>query len=268
MELLKIKTQQFEGPLDLMLFLIQKNELDISALSLHQITDQYVQYVNLMREIDFDLASEFLVMAAALIYLKSKRLLPADDEVVTVSDQELPQSEAEILRRLAEYKRFQEAGQRLLELPRVDETVFTRPNVLPPERQTVWKEIDLTVLTLSFQDVLRRSRRRSRIIIRESISIPERIVEIGKILKVNELTEFSSILTPDSPKIEIVGTFVALLEMSRLKKLKIFQNEVFGSIYLTLTEELSDFDPKLVTGFQYRAHQNILEFATAGAATS
>ncbi|MBI3554872.1 MAG: segregation/condensation protein A, partial [Deltaproteobacteria bacterium] len=118
MELLKIKTEQFEGPLDLLLFLIQKNEMDVSAIALHKITDQYVQYIEMMRELNFDVASEFLVMAATLIHLKSRRLLPQfqDDLVTAGAAGDAPTSEEELVRRLIEYKKFQEAGRKLLEL--------------------------------------------------------------------------------------------------------------------------------------------------------
>ncbi|MEW6055249.1 MAG: segregation/condensation protein A [Bdellovibrionota bacterium] len=263
MELLKIRTDQFEGPLDLLLFLIQKNEMDVSAISLHRITDQYVQYIELMRELNFDVASEFLVMAATLIHLKSKRLLPSDDALGAESQEDAPASEEELVRRLLEYKRFQETARQLVELPVLGRDIFTRPGVLPPEKQTVWKELDITGLTLVFQDVLKRSRKRNKIIIREPTSIPERIAQLAKILKPGELTEFASILSPEPDRTEIIVTFIALLEIARLKKLKLYQNETFGSIYLTLTDALSELDPTLMTGFQYNA-KRIEELAVHG----
>jgi segregation and condensation protein A len=263
MELLKIRTDQFEGPLDLLLFLIQKNELDISGISIHAITDQYLQYIEMMRELNFDVASEFLVMAATLIHIKSKKLLPGEEETASGDADELPTSEEELVRRLQEYKRYQEAGRRLNDLPMLGRDFFERPGVVPPEKQTVWKEMDLTGLTLAFQDVLRRSRSRTKVIAREAISIPERIAQLGRILKVNELTEFASIMSEEPDRTEIVVTFVALLELARLKKLRIYQNEAYGSIYLTLTESLSELDPTLLTGFQYTT-KKIEELATHG----
>jgi len=263
LELLKVKTDQFEGPMDLLLFLIQKHELDVSAISIHLITDQYVQYVEMMKDLNFDSASEFLLMAATLIHLKSKRLLPEDESLATgSSDDGLPRSEAELVRRLLEYKKFQEAGRRLYELPRLNESVFSRPGVQPPEKQTVWREMDMTGLTLAFQDVLKRSRKRTRIIIREPTSIPERIAELGKIMKVDEMTEFASLLSSEADHAEITVTFIALLELARLKKIKVYQNETFGSIYIKLLEPLAEFDPTLATGFQYNVRQ-IEELAKA-----
>lgn len=257
MELLKIRTEQFEGPLDLMLFLIQKNELDISNISIHKITDQYVQYVEFMRELNFDIASEFLLMAATLIHLKSKRLLPNDDEMQSSNpdDNILPKSEEEIVRRLQEYRRFQDAARNLTTLPVLNRDVSARPNVPPPEKQTVWKELDITGLTLVFQDVLKRSRKRTKIIIREPTSIPERITALVKILKVDEMTEYASLMSAEPDRSEIIVTFIALLELARLKKIKIYQNETFGSIYVTLTEVIGEFDPKLATGFQYNVNK-------------
>ncbi len=264
MELLKIKTDQFEGPLDLLLFLIQKNEMDVSAIALHRITDQYVQYIEMMRELNFDVASEFLVMAATLIHLKSRRLLPNDDLITAGAAEDAPTSEEELVRRLIEYKKFQEAGRKMLEMPMYGRDVFPRPGVLPPERQTVWREMDLTGLTLAFQDVLKRSRNRTKVIIRESTSIPERIAQIAKIMKVGELTEFASIMSEEPDRSEIITTFIALLELARLKKLKIYQNETFGSIYLTLTDAVDELDATLMTGFQYNNAKSIEEMAVHG----
>lgn len=251
MELLKIRTDQFEGPLDLMLFLIQKNELDISAISIHR-PDQYVQYCELIREINFDTASEFLLMAATLIHLKSKKLLPEEKlETLDSSEDGLPQSEEELVRRLMEYKKFQGAGGKFHELPQLNKDVFTRPNVPPPEKQTIWRELDLTEMTLTFQDVLKRSRKRTKIIIREPTSIPEKIAQLGTILKEGVMTPFEGLMPEEADKSDIVVTFIALLELSRLKKIRFYQNEVFGSIFVTLTQSLESFDGNLVTGFQY-----------------
>jgi segregation and condensation protein A len=263
MELLKIRTDQFEGPLDLLLFLIQKNEMDISAISLHKITDQYVQYIEMLRELNFDVASEFLVMAATLIHLKSKRLLPGDEDTSQVQAGDEPASEEELLRRLLEYKKFQDAGRRLHELPLVGRDVFPRPGVVPPEKQTVWKELDITSLTLVFQDVLKRSRTRTKVVIREPTSIPERIAQLAQVLKVGEMTEFASIMSAEPDRTEIIVTFIALLELARLKKLRLFQNATFSAIYLTLSEPLTELDPTLITGFQYNA-KKIEELAVHG----
>lgn len=263
MELLKIRTDQFEGPLDLLLFLIQKHEMDISVISIHEITDQYVQYIEMMRELNFDVASEFLVMAATLIHLKSKRLLPGEQAPAEAQASELPTTEEELVRRLLEYKKFQEAAQQIRSLPIYGNDVFSRPNVFPPEKQAVWKELDVTGLTLAFQDVLKRSRARTKVVIREPTSIPERISELSKLLLLNEMVEFASVISAEPTRSEIVVTFIALLELARLKKIRIFQNEVYGSIYIQLVESLDEFDPTLATGFQYNVNR-IEELAIHG----
>lgn len=264
MELLNIRTGSFEGPLDLLLFLIQKQELDVSAISIHRITDHYLQYVEMMRELNFDVASEFLVMAATLIHLKSKRLLPSLETEAKDPDSILPTSEEELVRRLNEYKKLQEAAQKMAELPLLDRDIFTRPGVVAPEKQTIWKELDLSEITLSFQDILKRSRSRSKVIIRESTSIPERIAEIGKLLKLGEMTEFASLLSTEPDRTEIIVTFIALLELARLKKIRVLQHETYGSIYIQLTQEFSELDPSLVTGFQYNNRKTIEELSTHG----
>lgn len=264
MELLKIRTEHFEGPLDLLLFLIQKNEMDVSEISIHHITDQYVQYIEIMRELNFDVASEFLLMAATLVYLKSKRLLPESQLEALLPVSEGPAlTEAELVRKLLEYKKYQKVAKDLSKQPLLYQDVFPRPNVAPPEKQMIWNELDITGLTLAFQEILRRARQRTHVIIREPLSIAECILRLAKILKPNEPTEFSSILSVEADRSEIVVTFVALLELTRLKKIQIFQNELFGSIYLILLESIDEFDPKLVTGFQYNV-KRIEELAIHG----
>jgi len=256
MDILKIRTEQFEGPLDLMLFLIQKNELDISTVSIHKITDQYLQYCELIKDLNFDSASEFLVMAATLIHLKSKRLLPQDDlnqNKIDTNENEIL-SEEQLVQRLLEYQKFQKAAQTIQKLPQKNVDVFTRPNVPPPEKQTVWKELDLTELTVVFQTILKKSRKRQKVIIREPTSIPEKIMELAKILKVGKLVEFEKLFENQPNRSQIIVTFIALLEIARLKKVRLYQNEVFGTIYVNLIESLDDFNVELATGFNYNSN--------------
>ena len=162
-----------------------------------------------------------------------------------------------------EFKIYQRGAIDLSNQPLLYQDVFPRPNVAPPEKQMIWNELDITGLTLAFQEILRRARHRTHVITREPLSIVECILRLSKVLKLNEPTEFSKILSTEADRTEIVVTFVTLLELTRLKKIQIFQNELFGSIYLILLESIDEFDPKLVTGFQYNV-KRIEELAIHG----
>lgn len=244
-----IRLESFEGPLDLLLYLIQSHELDISKVSISKITDQYLSYVKLMQELNFDTASEFLVMAATLIVWKSKALLPqekdpnaaqnAEDEVFTQED---------LIRQLLEHQRFLAAGEDLAQLPRLHEDVFVRPNKRPPIEK-IWKDMNVTDLSLAYQDMLVRARKRSTVLRKETVSITDRIVEFGARLEVGVPTAMRKILSIAPSKQELVVTFLASLELSRLKRMRLHQEKTYEEIYLELLQALNDFDMGMASGF-------------------
>jgi segregation and condensation protein A len=262
-----IRLQSFEGPLDLLLYLIQSHELDISKVSISQITDQYLAYVRLMQELNFDVASDFLVMAATLLHWKSKALLPQDKDANAEAgaNDELPLTQEELLRQLMELERFRRMGEDLGQFPRLGEDVFNRPNRKPPiERR--WRELDITQLAMAYQDSVVRARKRSTILKKETVSITSKIEHFKQRLQLGSLTAMRDLIDLGE-RPEVVVTFLASLELSRLKKLKLHQNETYAPIYLELMESLENFDTKLASGFDSITSQVQAELGLAQAGT-
>ncbi len=245
-----VRLESFEGPLDLLLYLIQSHELDISKISITKITDQYLAYIRLMQELNFDMASEFLVMAATLLQWKSRALLPqetsANGGMGGAEEETLTQEQ--LIRQLLEHQRFLEAGQRLAELPRLGEDVFTRANSKPPVER-VWKTMEMTALALCYQDLLVRARKRTSILKKETVSLTDKIMEFADRIPLNKLIELHHLLSELPTRSEIVVTFLAALELSRLKKMRVHQEKAYAEIYLELLESLKGFDIHLASGF-------------------
>jgi segregation and condensation protein A len=245
-----IRLESFEGPLDLLLYLIQSHEMDISKIAITRITDQYLAYVRLMEELDFDIASEFLVMAATLIYWKSKAILPREgDEQAANEEEEFGLTPEELIRQLMEHKRFLAAGDDLAQLPQLNDSVFTRPNLKPPIEK-VWREMNVTDLAMGMQDILVREKRRKKVLRKETVSVAEKIQEFALKLTPGKMTEFTALLEDITHRPEVVATFLASLELSRLKKMKIYQQLVYDPIYLELLEKLGSLDLKLAETFE------------------
>ena len=243
-----VQLERFEGPLDLLLHLIQSHEMDISKISISKITDQYLSYVKLMQELNFDLASEFLVMAATLIFWKSKALLPQEKMENQAQELEGELSQEDLIRQLLEHQRFQAAGELLSQRPLLGEDVFTRQNAKPPIER-IWREMNLTDLALSYQDIAIRARKRVQILKKETVSLGDKILEFSNRLIPGKLTYMGDLISDLSSRAETVVTFLASLELSRLKKLKLYQQEVYQNIYLELFENLVGFDTRLASGF-------------------
>ncbi|MCM2279583.1 MAG: segregation/condensation protein A [Oligoflexia bacterium] len=243
-----VRLESFEGPLDLLLYLIQSHELDISKVSISKITDQYLAYVRLMQELNFDTASEFLVMAATLLHWKSKALLPQEQKADAAAAAEEEFTQEDLIRQLLEHQRFLAAGQDLAQLPRLGEDVFTRNNRKPPIEK-VWKEMSLTDLTLTYQDMLVRARKRTTVLRKETVSLTDKILEFRHRLEVGKLVEMRNVIAILGSKPETVVTFLASLELSRLKKMRLHQEGTYQPIFLELLEQLTDFNMQLASGF-------------------
>lgn len=233
-----LRLDSFEGPIDLLLFLIQSNQLDISKVSISKITDQYLSYILLMRELNFDTSSEFLVMAATLLHWKSKALLPKTNEADANANPDDADgfSQDDLVRQLIEHQRFLAAGESLAQLPQLGEDVFTRNNQKPPIER-IWKTMDVTSLTLNYQDMLIRARKRNHVLKKETISLTDKIVEFGDKLQAGKLTDLRNLMPAIFSKPECVVTFLASLELARIRKLKLYQEEIYGSILVELLEK-------------------------------
>ncbi len=252
---LSVRLNSFEGPLDLLLYLIQSHELDISKVSITQITDQYLAHVKLMQELNFDMASEFLVMAATLLLWKSRSLMPENQAQAqdAQSSEEPALTQEELIRQLLEHQRFRNAGNELGQLPRLGDDVFVRPNRRPPVEK-IWKEMRITGLATSYQDMLARQRKRTQILKKETVSLAGKITEFVETLTVGKPTPMSKFMASRF-RPEVVVTFLASLELSRMKKMRLHQEKTYEEIYLELMEKILAQDLHMAgAGFEYQAH--------------
>lgn len=257
-----VRLDSFEGPLDLLLYLIQSHELDINKISISKITDQYLAYVQLMQELNFDTASEFLVMAATLLHWKSKALLPQENKGdLNAEDQDQMMSQEDLIRQLLEHQRFTAAGQDLAQLPLLGEDIFTRPNRRPPVEK-IWKEMNLTQLTTAYQQMLIIQRKRTQVLRKETVSLASKILEFRDRLVVGKLTALQELLSASPSRPEIVASFLATLELSRLKKMRLHQEITYSPIYLELLESLKHLDASMISDFDSQAQAQTLQAQT------
>ena len=226
---LEVFLETFEGPLDLLLYLIRRQNLDILNIPIAEITQQYMDYVELMRDINLDLAAEYLVMAALLAEIKSRILLPRHEEV---DDEDDPR--AELVRRLQEYERFKQAATDMNELPRQERDYFpSEVEALRKEKQQVHPDIDLKDIVLAFQDILKRvDLKTSHQIVRESLSVRERMSQVLAQLDGDEFTEFQALFTLKEGRLGVVVSFLAILELLKSQLIDMVQAEAYAPIYI------------------------------------
>ena len=227
-----VRVGTFEGPLDLLLHLIKKHELDIYDIPIALITRQYLEYLDLMSELNLDTAGEFLVMAATLIHIKSRTLLPRPDP--SQEDPEEDPREA-LVRRLLEHQRFKAAAELLHEKEIERSAQWGRPDgrlaELVGEAPEPEVEVDLFSLMTAFRQVLERVKRRPRVLLPpEQISIEDRIDQLFMRLSETEACGFEELFADVNTRGGMIVTFLALLEMIRLKRVRVFQQGNFGPI--------------------------------------
>ncbi len=235
----------FDGPLDLLLHLIRKNEVEIYDIPIAEITEQYLGILEVMEELDLNLAGEFVVMAATLIHIKSKMLLPPPHEDGT-EDEESVDPRAELVARLLEYERYKEAAQQLHQQQEIRNATWVRPDSALASLQNGngngsgsapanLVEVDLFDLLSAFREVLDRVRRRTDLVFeREAISIEEMIRRLEARLASNRHCTFVDLFDGASDRATVIVTFLAILEMVRLRKLRIYQPKLFGPIHVDL----------------------------------
>ena len=235
----EIKLDIFEGPLDLLLYLIKKNEIDIYDIPIALITKQYLEYIEVLRSLNLDLAGEFLVLASTLIHIKSRMLLPieADEEM---EDEEDPR--AELVKQLLEYQAFKEAALQLDSRPVLERDVFKRACPLemsdPPEDLEVFEEMDVFDLVKAFQQIIAKLDRTERMEIDvEKMSLADRINEIMDKLTERKHLTFTELLEERIDRRWILYTFLAVLELMKLKMIKAYQGDSFGVIRIFLAVE-------------------------------
>ncbi len=229
----KVKLEVFEGPLDLLLYLIKRDEIDIYDISLERITSQYLEYLQAFKELNIELAGEFIVMAANLIYLKSRSLLPRD--------QQPPEEDAgeddprwELIRQLIKYKKFKEAAAELNLRALEQERIFVREAASSSAIQEPLRlgEVGIFQLIGAFQTVMKRieARQDMQEIFSERFSVSEKIDSILQHIATGSRLRFSDLFGAAASRIEVVVTFLALLELIRLKQVRAVQKNVFEEI--------------------------------------
>jgi segregation and condensation protein A len=231
----KVQLEVFEGPLDLLLYLVKKEEVDIYEVNLTKIAAQFVEYIDLMRQFDLEIAGEFLVMASTLMYIKSRELLPVDQQAPVEDEEEGEDPRWELIRQLVEYKKFKDAAAQLQEREAVQENVFARQPGKPEfdSGQPVGKpEVSLFDLLNAVSAILKRhgQREETRDLYEDKWSVSEKIEYLVQLVKERIKLQFSELFANTTSRSEVVVTFLALLELIRLKHLAVTQPEPFGEI--------------------------------------
>jgi segregation and condensation protein A len=234
----KVKFEVFEGPLDLLLYLIKKEEVDIYEVNLTQLATEFIEYIEVMRLLDLEIAGEFLVMASTLMYIKSRELLPVDQQVVAEGEEDSEDPRWELIRQLVEYKKFKDAAAQLQEMEHRQEHVFPRLPIAPvfeAEPAAPRGEVSLFDLIHAVHAVLKRVQAREdlRDIFEDKWTVSEKIEQLRQALEARGSLRFSDLFEHATSRHEVVCTFLALLELIRLRFLVAVQLEPFGEIQLS-----------------------------------
>jgi len=228
------RLEGFEGPLDLLLHLIQKNELDIFNIPISLITEQYLEYLHLMKVLNLDIAGEYLLMASTLLHIKSKMLLPKSSEP---EDAEEEDPRAELVRRLLEYQKYKNLALEMEKRPLLDRDVFIRlaPEALEEEPEEEKIEVNLFELLEAFREVLKRVKPETvHEVILEHISVEAKILEILEILgKENRSIAFHRLFPEQASRRLVVVTLLAILELVKMRRIRIFQLAAFETIRIS-----------------------------------
>ncbi|MFH1112773.1 MAG: segregation/condensation protein A [Pseudomonadota bacterium] len=238
----EIKLEVFEGPLDLLLHLIHRNEVSITDIPIALITQQYLETIELMKSLNLDVAGEYLVMAAYLTHIKSRMLLPVDDEGDSEEKGEDPRDE--LVAHLLEYKRYREAAENLSERLLLDRDVFSREAQedsaeLPKSQQPL--SVGLNELLAAFRDITARTSRRDLIEVEpERLLVKDKIREILDLLQTQPWITFGSLFERDVSRINILTTFLALLETVKLQLVRVYQDQPFGTILISRRVSVED----------------------------
>lgn len=234
----KVRLDVFEGPLDLLLYLIKKSELNIHDIPINAITEQYLEYLNLMQLLDLDIAGEFLVMSATLMHIKSKMLLPITEESADEVEETDPREE--LVKRLLEYKRFKEAAAVMQIKEDERSRYYTRypSSVELDARDSPFFEASLFDLISAFSKVLKAMPKESfHKIVKDEFTVAEKVHEIFHLLVSRQSVLFSELFAKSKNKLEAVTIFLALLELIRLKEVVFFQSKLFDDIEVRRNSE-------------------------------
>lgn len=236
----KVQLDVFEGPLDLLLYLIRKDEVDITDIPIEIITTQYMEYLDLMRMLDLDIAGEFIVMAATLMMIKSRMLLPVEERVVE-EDEEEEDPRWDLVRQLVEYKKFKDAALHLhiMELDR--EHIYDREGAniqLEKDAEKTLQDVSIFDLISAFNEALQNVPQESLTeIFADEFTVAQKIDDLIKRIQHHERVSISEVFSKMRSRSEVVCTFLAVLELIKLKHISIVQEEVFGEIIIERQKE-------------------------------
>jgi len=234
----KVQLEIFEGPLDLLLYLVKKEEVDIYEVNLTKIATQFIEYVELLKEFDLDIAGEFLVMAATLMYIKSRELLPKNQQVDAPEEDDEEDPRWELIRQLVEYKKFKDAAAQLQERELLQEQIYARVPSRPEftvETPATRPEVSIFDLVNAISTILKRfsQREQSRDVWEDKWTVSEKIEMIVALMQEKPLLRFAELFETAAHRMEVVVTFLALLELIRMKQLRVEQPEPFGEIEIS-----------------------------------
>lgn len=234
-EALQIFLESFEGPLDLLLYLIKKQNIDILSINVFSITHQYMQYVEMMESLNFELAAEYLVMAAMLAEIKSRMLLPRSE--AEEEDEDDPR--AALIRRLQEYERFKKAAEDLDALPRLERDFYTVSLEAPVlETGTVYPDVDMQSLLQAFSEILKRADMfENHQVEMEKLSTRERMSQVLEQLQGNRFVPFVTLFMKGEGRLGVVVTFLAVMELVKESLIELVQTAPFGPIHVKAKAE-------------------------------
>jgi len=241
-----VALENFEGPLDLLLFLVRKNELDIQDIPIVTITSQYMEYIDMMKALNLDIAGDFLVMASTLMYLKSRALLPKSDN----EEEQLEEAEAleALKQQLLEYQQYKDAAERLKEQNILEKDVFARAlfaEPVPVDDEAALQEVSLFDLIKAFRVMLERTDgdEDEYDVSVEEISVKDRIAELLQSIEGQvDGVDFISLFPAHATKVLVITTFLAMLELMKMQAVRIYQNNNFSTIYLYPVTDESPLD--------------------------
>lgn len=244
----RVQFEVFEGPLDLLLYLVRKEEVDIYEVNLTKIATQFIQHIEVMRQLDLEVAGEFLVMASTLMFIKSRELLPVEQQAATDGEEEGEDPRWELIRQLVEYKKFKDAAAQLQarELSQAD--IYPRlpaPLEFEALAAPAKPQVSLFDLVGAVSAILKRFQKLddSRDVFEDKWTVSEKIELIRQTLSTTRRTRFSELFATSTSRTEVVVTFLAMLELIRLKVLEAVQDDAFGEIHIDFIEDRVAADP-------------------------
>lgn len=249
---IQVKLDRFDGPLGLLLHLVQREDMNIKELDINRLTGQYLDYLNKLKDINFDIAGEYLYMAASLLFIKSKTIAEDEEHKIKIENADNLEitSKAQLIEKLEELQKFQFLGEKLWTLPKRDEDIFVKPKINRKAIQnSILTPMSLDALTEVMIDFLKREQRKYTVVKRDKLSIKEKLTELKNKLTLGTKTTLTDLINSQESTDETVITFISLLELARLSKLEIFQNEDNKEIYVNVVDSLDAFDVETADGF-------------------